>query len=90
MKIYELLNRIEDSVLVTLKIKNEFCYQGPKHVLYNDKHYLNKIKFYKDANIKNIGLKDMFYGNTPKQTILIEAEMPVYNDSIFLSRGKII
>lgn len=29
MKIYELLNRIEDDALVTLKIKNEFCYQGP-------------------------------------------------------------
>ena len=88
MKIYELLNRIEDTTLITLKIKNEFYYQGSKHTLYNDEHYLNKIKFYKDANIKNIGLKDMFYGNMQKQTILIEAEMPVCNDSIFLSRGK--
>lgn len=83
MKIYELLNRIEDSVLVTIKIKNEFCYQGPKHVLYNDKYYLNKIKFYKDANIKNVGLDDMLCGRMPNQTILIEAEMPVCNDSIF-------
>jgi hypothetical protein len=88
MKIYELLNRIEDDALVTLKIKNEFCYQGPKHTLYNDERYLNKIKFYKDANIINIGLNDMFYGNMSKQTILIEAEMPLCNDSIFLSRGK--
>lgn len=88
MKIYELLNRIEDNVVVTLKIKNKFCYQGSKYTLYNDERYLNKIKFYKDADIINVGLNDMFYGNTPKQTILIEAEMPVYNDSIFLSRGK--
>lgn len=88
MKIYELLNIVEDDALITLKIKNKFCYQGSKHVLYNDKYYLNKIKFYKDANIKNVGLDDMFYGRMPKQTILIEAEMPVCNDSIFLSRGK--
>ena len=83
MKIYELLNIIEDSALVTLKIKNKFCYQGPKHVLYNDKYYLNKIKFYKDANIKNVGLDDMLCGIIPNQTILIEAEMPICNDSIF-------
>lgn len=85
MKIYEMLNRIEDDVLVTLKIKNEFCYQGPKNVLYNNKYYLNKIKFYKDANIKNVGLKDSveFHNGIPKQTILIEAEMPFCNDSIF-------